>query len=148
MQIARWIHLLGVVVWIGGMFFAHMALRPAAQALPPPQRLPLLAATLARFLPWVAVAIVGILGSGVVLIHLLGGMKGVGPAVHTMTGIGVVMVLVYAAIVAGPFRRLRGAVATGEWERAGAAMAQVRMLVAVNLVLGLVTLTVAVLGRQ
>ncbi len=25
MPIARWIHLLGVVVWIGGMFFAPMA---------------------------------------------------------------------------------------------------------------------------
>jgi uncharacterized membrane protein len=148
MQIARWIHLLGVVVWIGGMFFAHMALRPAAQALPPPQRLPLLAAALARFLPWVAAAIVGILGSGAILIFMLGGMKGVGAAVHTMTGIGVVMALVYARIVAGPFRRLRAATAAGEWERAGAAMAQVRKLVAVNLVLGLVTLTIAVLGRQ
>jgi uncharacterized membrane protein len=147
MQIARWIHLLGVVVWIGGMFFAHMALRPAAQALAPPQRLPLLADALARFLAWVAVAIVGILGSGVVLIYLLGGMKGVGSAVHTMTGIGVVMMLVYARIVAGPFRRLRAAAATGEWERAGAAMGQVRKLVAVNLVLGLVTITIAVLGR-
>lgn len=147
MQIARWIHLLGVVVWVGGMFFAHMALRPAAQALPPPQRLPLLTAALGRFLTWVAVAIVGILGSGAVLISLLGGMKGVGSAVHTMTGIGVVMMLLYARIVAGPFRRLRGAVAAGEWERAGAAMTQVRKLVAVNLVLGLLTITVAVLGR-
>lgn len=147
MQIARWIHLLGVVVWIGGMFFAHMALRPAAQALPPPQRLPLLAATLARFLAWVAVAIVGILGSGVVLIYLLGGMKGAGSAVHAMTGIGVVMMLLYAHIVAGPFRRLRGAAQAGEWERAGAAMALVRKLVAVNLVLGLITITIAVLGR-
>jgi len=147
MQIARWIHLLGVVVWIGGMFFAHVALRPAAQALPPPQRLPLLAATLARFLGWVAVAIVGILGSGVVLIHLLGGMKGLGSAVHSMTAIGVLMMLLYAHLVAGPFRRLRGAAAAGEWERAGAAMAQVRKRVAVNLVLGLLTITVAVLGR-
>lgn len=129
------------------MFFAHMALRPAAQALPPPQRLPLLAATLTRFLPWVAVAIVGILGSGLVLIHVLGGMKGVGPAVHTMTGIGVVMMLVYARIVAGPFRHLRAAAAAGEWERAGAAMVQVRKLVAVNLILGLITITVAVLGH-
>ena len=74
MQWARWLHLLGVVVWIGGMFFAHMALRPAAQALPPPQRLPLLAATLTRFVQWVAVAIVAILGSGIGLIVMVGGM--------------------------------------------------------------------------
>jgi uncharacterized membrane protein len=147
MQIARWIHLLGVVVWIGGMFFAHMALRPAVQALPPPQRLPLLAATLARFLAWVAVAIVGLLASGGALIMLLGGMKAVGPSVHAMTGIGVLMMLLYAHLVAGPFRRLRAATAASEWERAGAAMGQVRKLVAINLVLGLVTITIAVLGR-
>ena len=42
MQIARWLHLLGVVVWVGGMFFAHMALRPSVLALNPPERLPLL----------------------------------------------------------------------------------------------------------
>jgi uncharacterized membrane protein len=147
MQIARWIHLLGVVVWIGGMFFAHMALRPAAQALPPPQRLPLLAATLGRFLSWVAVAIVGILVSGGVLIVMLGGWRGVGPAVHVMTGVGALMMLLYAHIVAGPFRRLRAAAGAAEWERAAAAMAQVRKLVAVNLGLGLLTITIAVLGR-
>ena len=147
MQIARWIHLLGVVVWIGGMFFAHMALRPAALTLPPPQRLPLLAATLTHFLGWVAVAIVGILVSGGALIVMLGGMRGVGPAVHTMTGLGVLMMLIYGHIVAGPFRRLRAAAAAADWAGAGAAMAQVRRWVGINLVLGLVTITVAVLGR-
>ena len=56
MQVARWLHLLGVVVWVGGMFFAHMALRPALpRRSQPPQRLPLLAATLSRFIAWVAV---------------------------------------------------------------------------------------------
>lgn len=147
MQWARWLHLLGVVVWIGGMFFAHMALRPAAQALPPPQRLPLLAATLTRFVQWVAVAIVAILGSGIGLIVMVGGMAQVGWWVHAMTAIGIVMMLLYAHLVAAPLKRLRAAVAAGEWERAGAAMGQARKLVAANLVLGLVTITIAVLGR-
>ena len=35
------LHLSGVIVWVGGMFFAHFCLRPvAALQLPPPQRLP------------------------------------------------------------------------------------------------------------
>jgi uncharacterized membrane protein len=147
MQWARWLHLLGVVVWIGGMFFAHMALRPAAQALPPPQRLPLLAATLTRFVRWVGVAIVAILVSGIALIAMVGGMAQVGWWVHVMVAIGIVMMLLYAHLVAAPLKRLRAAVAAEEWERAGAAMGQARKLVAVNLVLGLVTITVAVLGR-
>jgi uncharacterized membrane protein len=147
MQWARWLHLLGVVVWIGGMFFAHMALRPAAQALPPPQRLPLLATAVTRFVQWVAVAIAAILVSGIALIAMVGGMAQVGWWVHAMTGIGILMILLYAHLVAAPLRRLRAAVAAAEWERAGAAMAQVRKLVAANLVLGLVTITIAVLGR-
>jgi len=147
MQLARWLHLLGVVVWVGGMFFAHAALRPAAQALPPPQRLPLLSATLTRFVAWVAAAIVAILGSGVALIVMLGGMTAVGLSVHAMMALGLVMMVIYGYLVASPLRRLRAEVAAGVWERAGAAMGQVRRLVAVNLLLGLLTLTIAVFGR-
>ncbi|MCC7327286.1 MAG: CopD family protein [Burkholderiales bacterium] len=147
MHIARWLHILGVVVWVGGMFFAHMALRPSAQALPPPQRLPLLAATLARFVGWAGVAIAAILGSGAVMIVMMGGFAAVNASVHAMTGLGVLMMLIYGHLALGPLPRLRAAVAEGVWERAGAAMTQVRRLVAVNLVLGLVTLTIAVLGR-
>ncbi|MFO1314516.1 MAG: CopD family protein [Burkholderiales bacterium] len=147
MQVARWLHVLGVVVWVGGMFFAHMALRPAAQALPPPQRLPLLAATLSRFVAWAGVAIAMVVGSGVALIGFAGGMGGVGPAVHAMSGLGLAMVAIYAYLAARPLPRLRGAVAAAQWEQAGAAMAVVRRLVGVNLMLGLLTLTVAVLGR-
>ena len=146
MQVARWLHLLGVVVWVGGMFFAHMALRPSVQALDPPQRLPLLAATLSRFLTWVAASIVLILGSGAYLIVAYGGFGAVRWPVHAMTALGLVMVLVYAWLVASPFRALKDGVAAADWPRAGAAMGRVRHLVAVNLVLGIVTITIAALG--
>jgi len=147
MQIARWLHLLGVVVWVGGMFFAHMALRPAVTALPPPQRLPLLAATLTRFIAWVGVAVVAILASGGWMLRGVGGFGGAGIAVQAMTVIGLAMTLVYVVIVAGPLRRLRAAVAAADWPAGGAAMTTVRRLVALNLVLGLVTATLASLGR-
>ena len=147
MQIARWLHLMGVVVWIGGMFFAHLALRPAALALAPPVRLPLLAATLARFFPWAGVAVLAILASGGYLAMAAGGFRAAGPAVQAMTALGVVMVLVYAYIVAVPYRALRAAVAAPRWEPAGAAMATIRRLIGLNLALGLVTIAVAVLGR-
>ncbi len=45
------LHLLAVVAWVGGMFFAHFCLRPAAvEVLEPPARLPLMLAALRRFL--------------------------------------------------------------------------------------------------
>jgi uncharacterized membrane protein len=147
MKFAVWLHLLGVVVWVGGMFFAHMALRPAALALPPPQRLPLLAAALSRFVAWTGVAIVLLVASGFTMIVLLGGMRAVGTYVHVMIGLGLVMILIYGHLAASPLKRLRAAVAVSDWPSAGAAMTVARRLVGVNLVLGLVTITVAVLGR-
>ncbi len=147
MQFARWLHVLGVVVWVGGMFFAHMALRPSVQSLAPPQRLPLLAATLTRFVAWAGVAVAAILVSGIVLIRMLGGMAVLGASVHAMIALGAVMILVYGYLVLSPLQRLRAGAATGEWAAAGAAMSRVRQLVALNLVLGLVTLTIAVLGH-
>lgn len=147
MQIARWLHLTGVVVWVGGMFFAHMVLRPAAQALPPPVRLPLLAAVVARFFAWVGAAVVLIVASGLALIALRGGFGAAGPGVHAMTALGLVMALVYLYLVLVPLRTLRAGVAAADWPRAGAAMGRIRQLVAVNLVLGLVTIAVAALWR-
>lgn len=147
MKISIWLHLLGVVIWVGGMFFAHMALRPAVQSLAPPQRLPLLATVLTRFVGWVGVAIAAIVASGIALVILLGGMRAVGWYVHAMIGLGLLMIALYGHLAAVPLKRLRAAVAAAEWERAGAAMAQARRLVAINLVLGLVTISVAVLGR-
>ena len=147
MKFAVWLHLLGVVVWVGGMFFAHMALRPAAQALPPPQRLPLLAAALSRFVAWTAAAILLLVASGIAMIVLLGGMLAVGVYVHVMIGLGLVMILLYGHLVASSLKRLRVAVAASDWPAAGAAMATARRAVGINLVLGLATITVAVLGR-
>lgn len=147
MSFARWLHITGVVVWVGGMFFAHVALRPSVQALAPPQRLPLLASTLTRFVAWAGVSVVAILGSGVAMLTLAGGFAAVGTSVHAMTALGAVMTLVYAYLAAVPLRRLRSAVAGTQWADAGAAMAKVRPLVAFNLALGLVTIAIAVLGR-
>ena len=44
-------HILGTVVWVGGMFAAYVCLRPAAGALEPPQRLRLWRNFFAKFLP-------------------------------------------------------------------------------------------------
>lgn len=147
MQIARWLHLMGVVVWIGGMFFAHLALRPAALALAPGVRLPLLAATLARFFPWAGASVLAILASGTWLVLAAGGFRAVGASVHAMTVMGLVMTLVYGYILAGPFRAMREALGSSRLEAAGAAMAVIRRLVGFNLALGLLTIAVAVLGR-
>ncbi|MCW5625901.1 MAG: CopD family protein [Burkholderiales bacterium] len=147
MDFARWLHMLGVTVWVGGMFFAYMALRPvAATVLPPPLRLPLWRGTFARFFPWVWVSIVLILSTGLHMTMRLGGSHAP-PYVLAMAGIGVVMMLIFAHIFFSPYRRLGRYVDAQDWPAAGAALAQIRRLVGLNLILGLVTVTVATAGR-
>lgn len=145
--LARTLHLLGIVIWVGGMFFANFALRPAVAALAPPQRLPLLAEALGRFVVFTGVAVVLVVASGGWLIGAAGGMAAVSRAVHAMMAIGVVMALVYVYVAAAPYRALRGAVARADWPAGGAAMAQIRPLIAANLALGLVAVVLGAFAR-
>lgn len=133
------LHLLGVVVWVGGMFFAHMALRPAAaEVLEPPQRLPLMKRTLDGFFPWVWVAIALILVSGYgILLGILG--AGAGIYVHVMHTFALIMVGVFSFIYFLPYRRMGRALQGGDLPEAGAQLAKIRRLIGVNLLLGLVT---------
>ena len=133
------LHLLGVVVWIGGMFFAHMALRPSAEAhLAPPERLPLLNAVLGRFFRWVWVAILLILGSGYgIFFGLLEARAAL--YVHVMQGLALVMIVLFIFIYFVPFRRLSRALSEQNIPQAGAQMAIIRRIIGTNLGLGLVT---------
>ena len=83
------LHILGAVVWVGGMFFAYMVLRPAAGALEPPRRLALWRGVFERFFPWVWASMLALLLSGYGMVFLaLGGFGAVGVHVHLMNGIG------------------------------------------------------------
>ncbi|MBS1160453.1 MAG: Phosphoribosylcarboxyaminoimidazole mutase [Proteobacteria bacterium] len=140
------LHLAGVIVWLGGMFFAHFCLRPvAAEQLPPAQRLPLLAAVLGRFFVAVALAIVLILLSGFASLKITG--FALAPLHwHVMSGLGVLMAGIFAAIYFRFYPRLVAGVAAEDWPAAGTAMNRIRQLVATNLLLGGLTLAVATLG--
>jgi len=135
-------------VWVGGMFFAYVALRPAAvQTLEPPQRLPLWAATFERFFPWVWLSVIALLGSGLYLIAAYGGFGAVGLYVHAMLALGVVMMLIFALVFFAHFPRLKQGVAAQEWKPAGAALAQIRILIGINLSIGIVIIFIAILGK-
>lgn len=140
------LHIAGVIVWIGGMFFAHVCLRPVAAAqLQPPQRLPLLAAVLGRFFAVVAVSIVAILASGLAIM-LSVGMGNAPVHWHIMLTLGFVMTGIFAYIALGLHPRLKRGIAAQDWPAAGAAMNRIRGLVLTNLLLGASTVAVAILG--
>ena len=138
-------HLLAVVVWIGGMVFAHFFLRPAALKLEPPQRIRLMHGALQRFFSAVLVAIVVILGSGLWMIGRVAKesvQAGLGfnmPLGWTiMAALGIVMMAIFGHIRFALFKRLNKAVAVSDWAAGGAAMASIRTWVGINLAIGLV----------
>ena len=148
MDLARFVHVLGAVIWVGGMFFAYMALRPAAAVLlQPPERLKLWRESFRRFFFWVWISVGAILGSGIWMIMLLGGLSAVGHYVYLMVVTGVVMMGIFGHVYFAPYQRLVQAVERSDWSAAGAALGQIRKLVAVNLGLGIVTIAAGTAGR-
>lgn len=138
------IHLLAVILWVGGMLFAHCFLRPAAAQLEPPQRLRLMHAVLGPFLNAVLAAIVLILATGAAMIGQeasqaaqTGGAFFMPRGWTVMATGGLIMAVIYAYIRAALYPRLRAAVAASDWPRGGQAMAGIRRWVSVNLALGL-----------
>lgn len=139
------LHLVAVIIWIGGMFFAHFCLRPVAAAqLPPPQRLPLLAAVLGRFFRFVGVALIVLWGSGLTRFAQVGGA--IPASWHLMLGIGAVMTLIFGLIVFRFHRRMLAGVAAQDWPAAGMAMNSIRQWVLTNLVLGFLVVGLVFLG--
>jgi uncharacterized membrane protein len=148
MALAIALHLLAAVVWVGGMFFAYVALRPAAGSLlERPTRLSLWSQVLRRFFLWVWVAIVVLLVTGYwIIFAVYGGMANVGWHVHVMLAVGIVMMLIFAHLYFAPFRRLKQAVNEQNWSEGGRRLNQIRLMVAINLGLGLFVVVVASAG--
>ncbi|MBI3903433.1 MAG: CopD family protein [Nitrosomonadales bacterium] len=148
MDISKLLHLFAVIIWVGGMFFAYVVLRPSAvEVLQPPERLRLWDKVFSRFFKWVWLAVFLLLASGLYMIHLFGGMAGAPSYVHAMLTLGTVMMLIYAYVYFVAYARLSKLVAAQDWPSAGAVLASIRKLVAVNLALGLLTVAVVMLGR-
>lgn len=142
------LHLLAAVFWVGGMAFAYTILRPAAAALDPQARLPLWQRVFARFLPWVGASIVVLLLTGFALIPMMfDGMKSAGVYIFVMGGVGIVMMLLYLHLLFAPWRRLRDAVDRGALPEAAKSLGQIRILVGINLILGVITLIAGGTGR-
>lgn len=145
----RWlllVHLLAAIVWVGGMFFAHFAMRPALRAvLEPPRALAVTTAALGRFFRFVTVAVVLLFASGGPLFHRGGAAAPLGW--WLMLGLGIVMTGVFGVIAGALYPRLRKAVDAGALAEAGPLLARIRALVLFNLVLGTAAVAAVALSR-
>jgi uncharacterized membrane protein len=142
------LHALAAVAWVGGMFFAYMCLRPAAGPLEPRLRLALWQRVFSRFFPWVWASIAVLLASGYAMLFLhFGGFKGAGLHIHVMQATGILMMLLFLHLFFAPWRRFSRAVEAGQFDSAAHSLNQMRRIVALNLVLGLITIAAGASGR-
>lgn len=145
MSFAITLHVLSAVIWVGGMFFAYMALRPAAASLlEPPLRLPLWSKTFARFFPWVWTAVILLPATGYwMILSVFDGFDNVKPYIDIMQATGIAMVLIYLYVFFIPYQRMNRAIALPDYAAAGKQLAVIRKLIGINLLLGLITIAIA-----
>lgn len=143
------LHALAAAVWVGGMFFAYLVLRPSMTLLEtPPDRLRLWAGVFRKFFIWVwhAVVILPITGFALTATYW-GGMATAPMHIHWMAGLGILMIVLYLVLFVGPYRRFTNAVRAEDWPTAAEHLNRIRQFVGSNLVLGLITIAIGASGR-
>jgi uncharacterized membrane protein len=150
--ILKTLHVLSIIVWIGGMVFSHFFLRPAVAQLEPAVRLRLMHDVLGRFFQAVLVASLLSLATGVWMLGRVarqlvqsGGNFEMPLAWTIMAVLGAAMVAIFMHIRFALYNRLGRAVAASDWPAGGAALAQIRTWVSFNLGLGIVVLLVTLM---
>ena len=148
-SISSLLHVLSAVIWVGGMFFAYVCLRPtAAQQLEPPQRLTLWVGVFTKFFPfvWASVILLPLTGYAM-MFAIWNGFADSPLYIHIMNGLGIVMILIYMHVFFAPYKRLKQAVTIQDWPAGGKKLNQIRILIKINLSLGIIVIAVAAGGR-
>jgi uncharacterized membrane protein len=135
------VHVLCAVIWVGGMFFAYLVLRPSLSVLEPVQRIALHTQVFRRFFLVIWHAMPLILLSGFTMLFVFdGGAAGAAWNINAMMLVGLIMSAVFVLIIFGPYARFRR---TTDRATAVASIDRIRKLIGANLVLGIITVVVA-----
>lgn len=139
----RTVHIIAIITWIGGMYFAHFFLRPALTPLEPPQRLKLMHAVLGRFFSAVLIASLATVGSGIwmigrtaKLVSQTGGNFAMPWTWTVMASLGILMLLIFFYIRFRLFKSFEADFLKGSWPDAGSHLASIRQWVNINMVIG------------
>ena len=147
-SIAIAIHAIGATVWVGGMFFAYIVLRPSLGAFEPQQRITLWSDVFSHFFIWVWIAVIALPVSGYVLVFkYFGGFGSAGVHVHIMHMLGLVMIGLFLLLYFAPYRHFRDGVTAKDWASAARHLNNIRRIVGINTILGLITVIVGASGR-
>ncbi len=138
------VHTMAAIVWVGGMFFAHVILRPAMGPMEPGERMALRGRLLPLFFKWVWISIIALFVTGYGVLYFgYDGLSGAGLHVRLMEGLGLVMMLLFGWMYFRPFKLFMQALKQADQKTALGEFDRIRRVVMVNLVLGMI---VSVLG--
>ena len=140
-------HLIAALIWVGGMFFSYIALRPVLASIDTLLKLQIWSQTFQRFFPWIWLSIITLLVTGFSMIVQYGGMAEVTLPVHIMLTLGIIMMLLFMHLFFAPYKRLHRAVSQQDTALGSAALNQIRLLIAINLSIGIVVTISGVLSR-
>ena len=141
-------HILGAVIWVGGMFAAYFCLRPAAGSLEAPQRLRLWRNFFQKFFPWVWASVLLLLASGYwMLMMSFGGFAHAPLYINLMQAIGWVMIALFVWLFHGPWPAFKRAADAQEWPIAATSLNDIRQIIMINLPLGVIVIVIGGTGR-
>ena len=138
------VHLLATVLWVGGMFYAVVVLRPALTLLDATPRLNVHMQTLQRFfrLVWHAMPLMLLTGWAMVFLAW-GGFAALPVAINIMQTLGLLMALIFLYVFFGPWQRLRRAIRPGP-----ELLTRIRQLIVLNLTIGVATIIAGAWGHS
>jgi uncharacterized membrane protein len=142
------LHIVSVIIWIGGLFLAFVALKPGMLPIDAEARLAVWQHGFGRFLPWSWLCVVTLLLSGFAMVFLgFSGLTALPAHVRAMMALGVLTAGLYAYLLFLPWRGFRHAMLKFDWPTAETKIAQVRRVMGVTLVIGLAAAIVGAAGR-
>jgi uncharacterized membrane protein len=146
--IALPIHILAIIVWLGGLVVLTVAFEPSIRGFDSKLVLPVWSRTVSRLLIWGAVSLVAIIATGIALVNLrFGGFSGMPVAHRFNMVIGLPAIALYWYLTFVPWQRVRRAVSRGNWAEVEANRRVVRRIMRVIVVLGLIASVVSGAAR-
>ena len=148
MIVALPLHILAIVVWLGGLFCMSVMVSPAGRDLDATAIAFHWQRVLARFFTWAWIALLLIVATGIALVqYRFGGFSHM-PALHRAnTAIGVPAIALFVYVFLIPWQRYRRSIVKSEWSLAGRILGHVRIVLAAILVLGIAASVVSIADR-
>jgi uncharacterized membrane protein len=141
------IHLIAATLWVGGLAFMLLVLRPALADLPGPVALGVMRQVLQRFLRLVWICVTALITTGYAGVFLMfDGFAAASLSIRIMHVSGMTMAVLFLLLWWGPWRRFLRHFDTGNFALAAEALRSIRRIAMVNLILGLFTACISVTG--